>query len=235
MFSLCRTHYAGVLIWRGDWRQADIELRTAIKDLQQSRPGETAEALVKLAELRYRQGRTVEAEALLTRAESPPSRMLARVLAMPVRAYLALAGGDPLTAADYALRFLRAVRAEARMARVAGLDLLVRAHLALGDCSAAKAAADTPCHLDEVYLAELRDLLRAADHALLAGETTIQHHGPLRRPHDGREPVRHPYDPAGSRVGVGRSPSRRVCAPRMTSKGVERRAQMALPVVMDQL
>jgi hypothetical protein len=40
------------------------------------------------------------------------------------------------------------------------------------------AAADTPCYLDEVYLAELRDLLRAADHALLAGETTIQHHGP---------------------------------------------------------
>ena len=40
------------------------------------------------------------------------------------------------------------------------------------------AAADTPCYLDEVYLAELRDLLQAADHALLAGETTIQHHGP---------------------------------------------------------
>lgn len=39
-------------------------------------------------------------------------------------------------------------------------------------------AADTPCFLDEVYLAELRDLLRAADRAVLAGETTTQHHGP---------------------------------------------------------
>jgi len=40
------------------------------------------------------------------------------------------------------------------------------------------AAADSPCYLDEVYLAELRDMLRTADDALLAGETTIQHHGP---------------------------------------------------------
>ena len=32
--------------------------------------------------------------------------------------------------------------------------------------------------LDEVYLAELSELLRAADRAVLAGETTTQHHGP---------------------------------------------------------
>ena len=32
--------------------------------------------------------------------------------------------------------------------------------------------------LDEVYLAELRDLLRAADRAVVAGETTTRHHGP---------------------------------------------------------
>jgi hypothetical protein len=40
------------------------------------------------------------------------------------------------------------------------------------------AAAESPCFLDEVYLAELRALLLAADQAVLAGETTIQHHGP---------------------------------------------------------
>ena len=78
------------------------------------------------------------------------------------------------------------------------------------------AAADTPCYLDEVYLAELRDLLRAADHALLAGKTTINTHGPYVALTMAREPVRHPHDPARSGVGVGRSPSRRVCAPRMT-------------------
>jgi hypothetical protein len=40
------------------------------------------------------------------------------------------------------------------------------------------AAAETPCFLDEVYLAELRDLLRSAERAILAGETDIDHHGP---------------------------------------------------------
>jgi hypothetical protein len=40
------------------------------------------------------------------------------------------------------------------------------------------AAAETPCFLDEVYLAELRDLLRSAERAILAGETDIEHHGP---------------------------------------------------------
>ncbi|HEU4421372.1 MAG TPA: hypothetical protein VFR67_02400 [Pilimelia sp.] len=40
------------------------------------------------------------------------------------------------------------------------------------------AAAEPTCFLDEVYLAELRDLLRSADRAILAGETDIEHHGP---------------------------------------------------------
>jgi len=40
------------------------------------------------------------------------------------------------------------------------------------------AAADTPCFLDEVYLAELRELLRSVEHAIRAGETNIAHHGP---------------------------------------------------------
>jgi hypothetical protein len=40
------------------------------------------------------------------------------------------------------------------------------------------AAAETPCFLDEVYLAELRDLLRSAEHAIRAGEINIEHHGP---------------------------------------------------------
>jgi len=40
------------------------------------------------------------------------------------------------------------------------------------------AAAEAPCFLDEVYLAELHDLLRSAELAILAGETNIEHHGP---------------------------------------------------------
>jgi hypothetical protein len=40
------------------------------------------------------------------------------------------------------------------------------------------AAAETTCFLDEVYLVELRDLLRSAERAILAGEIDIEHHGP---------------------------------------------------------
>ena len=40
------------------------------------------------------------------------------------------------------------------------------------------AAEDAPCFLDEIYLAELRDLLRSAQQAMFAGETDIEHHGP---------------------------------------------------------
>jgi hypothetical protein len=40
------------------------------------------------------------------------------------------------------------------------------------------AAADAPCFLDEIYLAELRNLLHSAQQAMLEGETDIDHHGP---------------------------------------------------------
>jgi hypothetical protein len=40
------------------------------------------------------------------------------------------------------------------------------------------AAADPPCFLDEVYLAELESLLQSAQRAILAGETNVDHHGP---------------------------------------------------------
>lgn len=40
------------------------------------------------------------------------------------------------------------------------------------------AAAEALCFLDEVYLAELRDMLRSAASAILAGEINIDHHGP---------------------------------------------------------
>ncbi|HZM83932.1 MAG TPA: hypothetical protein VFC19_50080 [Candidatus Limnocylindrales bacterium] len=40
------------------------------------------------------------------------------------------------------------------------------------------AAEDAPCFLDEIYLAELRDLLRSAREQMLAGETDIEHYGP---------------------------------------------------------
>ena len=39
MFAICRTHYADVLLWHGDWKQAEQELTAAVKELGAIRPG----------------------------------------------------------------------------------------------------------------------------------------------------------------------------------------------------
>ena len=70
MFSICRTAYADVLLWHGDWERADEELTAAVDELGALRPGRDIDPLARLAELRRRQGRTSEAEELLPRVES---------------------------------------------------------------------------------------------------------------------------------------------------------------------
>jgi tetratricopeptide (TPR) repeat protein len=76
MFSLCRTRYASILIWRGDWAEAEAILVATTNDLVATRPAEAADGIVRLADLRRRQGRLGEAAALLAQAESRPFRML---------------------------------------------------------------------------------------------------------------------------------------------------------------
>jgi len=142
MFALCRTHYAGVLIWRGAWEGAENVLVEAIDELERTHRAQGAEALVTLAGLRWRQGRLGEAEALYERAEAHPFRMLANEKCLLGRAAMALDGGDAESALDLAGRFMRAVPAEAQLERAAGLELLVHAHAALGDRARACAALD---------------------------------------------------------------------------------------------
>lgn len=131
MFALCRTHYAGVLMWQGAWPEAEAELLVATSDLEATHPAMAAEGIVRLADLRRRQGRFEEAAALLRKAEAPPLRMLGGRIALLGRAALALDQGDAATAADLAGRFLRGLQAQDRLERVPGLELLVRAWAAL--------------------------------------------------------------------------------------------------------
>lgn len=138
--SVCRTHYAGLLIARGDWAGAERELDEAIAALEMATPSWAAEGVCRLAELRRRQGRVDEAAALLDRAERPPLRMLAWPEALLARAELALDAGAPARAADLAQRYLRRLPPDARVDRVAGLDLLVRASVAAGRADTARPA-----------------------------------------------------------------------------------------------
>jgi DNA-binding NarL/FixJ family response regulator len=132
MFAYCRSHYAGVLLWRGAWPEAEAELRAATEELATTFPAMAAEGIARLAELRRRQGRPDEAHALLDRLDSHPLRALGRRLALLGRAALALDRGDPAAAVELAERYLRGVPVHDRVERVDGLELLIRGHAALG-------------------------------------------------------------------------------------------------------
>jgi len=138
MFAVCRVHYAGVLIWRGAWVEAEAVLADAIGEIERTHQAAAGEALVMLARLRCRQGRLDEAAALYDRVEAHPYRMMAHNPSLLGRAALALELGDAETAIDYADRFLRTVPVEDRLERTAALELLVRAHCGLGDIEQAE-------------------------------------------------------------------------------------------------
>lgn len=159
MFSLCRTHYAGILIWRGEWAEAEATLVAATNDLVATRAAEAAEGIVQLADLRRRQGRFDEAATLLAQAESPPFRMLGAKLALLGRAALCLDEGDATTAADLAERFLRGLPAENRLDRSTALELLALAQIALG---AMDQATQTYAEFHAIVTAVATEPLRAA-------------------------------------------------------------------------
>ena len=56
LFAVCRTQYASVCMWRGAWEEAERELTSAADELAACRPAMTGEGLVRLGELRRRQG-----------------------------------------------------------------------------------------------------------------------------------------------------------------------------------
>jgi ATP/maltotriose-dependent transcriptional regulator MalT len=130
----CRAHHAGVLIWRGLWSEAEAELAAACDGLTPARrPPLAAEAIVRLGELRRRQGRLEEAEELFAQVEEHP-------LAVLGRAEVCLDRGDALPARDLVERLLREMPETSRTQRAAGLEVIVRAYVAVADDAAAAAA-----------------------------------------------------------------------------------------------
>jgi len=133
LFAVCRTQYASICMWRGTWLEAEQELIAAGDELAASRPAMTPDAIVRLAELRRRQGRLTEAASLFDQAG-------AHGLAFLGRAELAFTRGDMRAAAEHVDRYLRRVPTQNRTDRAAGLELLVRAQASAGDLEAARTA-----------------------------------------------------------------------------------------------
>lgn len=151
MFGACRPHYALVLMWRGAWDEAERQLEASHAEISASRPPMAIEAVVRLAELRWRQGRWDEAAALFREVEHDGLSQLGR-------AELALDRGDAREALDLAERALRRIPPDDRIERGPALELKVRALAALGDPVAAEPALG---ELQAIAMAAAVDPLRA--------------------------------------------------------------------------
>jgi DNA-binding CsgD family transcriptional regulator len=130
---ICRAHYAGVLIWHGTWERAEELLADAAERLTVVRPPMTGEALVRLGELRRRQGRLHEAQGLFEAAAEHP-------LALLGFGELCLDREDPSGAHDRAQQYLRELPRETGAFRAPALELLVRSLAALGMHAEAESA-----------------------------------------------------------------------------------------------
>lgn len=160
LLGVCRAKYAGVLAQQGRWEEAEGELGSAAERLAASRPGLIREALVRLAELRRRQGRLEEAEELLARCEGDARTIL-------TRAEIALDCGRPEEAVELADRFLRRFPGPHRPERCTALEVAVKAHVQLGHLDRAR---DTLDELREIAARVGTEPLQAAT---LASEGTV--------------------------------------------------------------
>ena len=130
----CRAHYGGILIARGRWEEAERELLAAVRTFETGYWASQLYPLLRLADLRVRQGRLEEAERLLEGIDwhSSAKRSLARI---------ALARGELALAEDLARLCLEStLPSDPDCAQLVGL--LVEVQIARGDVAAAEATLD---------------------------------------------------------------------------------------------
>jgi DNA-binding CsgD family transcriptional regulator len=154
----CRTHYGGILIALGRWEEAERELLAAIETFETGYWASQLFALLRLADLRVRQGRFEEAERLLEGIDwhASAKRSLAR---------MALARGDLALAGDLGRLCLEGTPpADPDCAAV--LALVAEVQLARGDL----AAADETCGQLAVLAADRKDELTRAIAQLVGGK-----------------------------------------------------------------
>jgi LuxR family transcriptional regulator, maltose regulon positive regulatory protein len=156
LFAVCRTQYASVCMWRGAWDEAEHELTTAADELAACRPAMSGEGLVRLGELRRRQGKLDEAMALFDRVGGHPLATIGRASVMFDR-------GDHTGSADLAERHLRRLPVGNRTERISALELKVRACVEQDRLDeAGSAVAELDAIADESRTAPLRGRARLA-------------------------------------------------------------------------
>ena len=129
--AFCRTHYGGVLTAAGRWPEADQTLTEAVRLWGLgSRSGLRGGALVRLADLRVRQGRYEEADQLLEGLGGDPD-------AARPRASILMARGETARAREVLERAIDEVGADT-VGAVPSLALLLEVHLSAGDLEEAE-------------------------------------------------------------------------------------------------
>lgn len=132
--AICRGYYGGILTAAGRWAEAEDELTTSVRLYDASYRALRSAAVVRLADLRVRQGRWEEARALLNGHES--DAQAARPLAQ-----LHLIRGETEVAATVLRRYLATHRAGVDAAPV--LALLAEIELAAGHVEEARSVRGT--------------------------------------------------------------------------------------------
>ena len=155
--AFCRAHYGGILTAAGRWSEAERELLQAARHFDRGMPQRRAAAMIRLADLRVRQGRLEEAAQLLDGLDRHPD-------AIRTLAALQLARGEVALARDLLERATAAPDDEVPTVgefTMVGplLALLVDVHLEEGDLGAAERAAR---RLDLVAVAQRGPYLKAA-------------------------------------------------------------------------
>ena len=157
---LCRGYWGGVLTVAGRWDEAEAALTDTVRKLERGYAYARDSALVRLADLRLRQGMYEAAEELLRGLEEHPE-------AGHAHAALLLANGELARAQE---RIERTLTSSSGVALGRQLALLVDIHLAGGDLDAASAVATRLEHLaaDGTSLALLALSAQAAGRLCLA-------------------------------------------------------------------
>jgi DNA-binding CsgD family transcriptional regulator len=165
--AFCRAHYGGILTAAGRWNEAETELLEAAHHFDRGLSSRRDAAIVRLADLRIRQGRVEEAVQLLDGLDQHPD-------AVRTLAALHLAQGDTAIARDLLERATQA--ADDRVPTVGEssmlgplLALLVDVYLEVGNLEDADRVAR---RLDRIAAAQRGPYLKAAA-ALAKGQVCI--------------------------------------------------------------
>jgi ATP/maltotriose-dependent transcriptional regulator MalT len=134
LFNVCRIQYASVQLSQGVWRDAEESLTHTLSRLSDSRRSSRLEAVVLLGELRRRQGRTQEADALFAQAEFDPAAIVGR-------ARIRLSAGDATGAWVAISGLLRSIPGSSLLARAEILLPAIEVAAAVNEEEAARIAA----------------------------------------------------------------------------------------------